>query len=216
MRLMNEIEEKALENTRVQEKMVQIARLRVKATFFWPYIGIAILFGAVGILGFVARSIPGGIIGVLVACAFVLLALKASDASDALEEMGATEEAQHAKSAGIKGVMVILILAVVLVGAGLYLSAQIDASREAQKAEAWDRLAISTATVALDQYAPDVDYGPLRTDGWTVIHNNDGTTTVWAPQTYGRIAIMMTNDGEYYTPYWISVNNTVVLDLKLP
>lgn len=213
---MNEIEQKALENTRVNEKMAQIARLRAKGMFFWPYIGIAILFGAMTVIGFLARSIPGGIVGVLGVCVCALLALKASEALDALEDMGAADEAQRAKSAGIKGFIGILVLAVVLVGAGLYISAQIDAANEAQKAEAWDRMAISTATVALDQYAPDVDYGPLSTDGWTVIHNQDGTTTVWVPRIYGRIAIMMTDDGESYTPYWISVNDTVVLDVGKP
>lgn len=89
-------------------------------------------------------------------------------------------------------------------------------TRHREKERNWDRLAISTAMVALDQFAPGVEYGPAKSTGWLVTHNPDGTTTVWAPRDYGRISLMMTDDGEAYTPYWISVNGTVVLDVGKP
>ena len=89
-------------------------------------------------------------------------------------------------------------------------------TRHREKERNWDRLAISTAMVALDQFAPGVEYGPAKSTGWLVTHNPDGTTTVWAPRDYGRISLMMTDDGEAYTPYWISVNGTVVLDVGNP
>lgn len=108
-------------------------------------------------------------------------------------------------------VITCLIIIVLSWGAVFVITSQRE--KAAKAAADWDRRAISTATVALDQYAPDVDYGPLSTDGWTVLHNSDGTTTVWAPRAYGNIYLMMTDDGESYTPYCISVNNTKVLDL---
>ncbi len=80
-----------------------------------------------------------------------------------------------------------------------------------REAEAWDRKALATATVALDTYAPDTDYGPITTTGWTVIHRQDGVTVVWAPRVYGLICVLMTDDGEDYTPYYISVDGTVKL-----
>ncbi len=112
--------------------------------------------------------------------------------------------------------LVIICLIVIVLSWGAVFVITSQREKAAKAAADWDRRAISAATVALDLYAPDVDYGPLSTDGWTVIHNQDGTTTVWAPRIYGRIALMMTDDGESYTPYWISVNDTMVLDLGKP
>lgn len=112
--------------------------------------------------------------------------------------------------------LVIACLIIIVLSWGVVFVITSQREKAAKSAAEWDRRAISTATVALDQYAPDVDYGPLSTEGWTVIHNQDGTTTVWAPRIYGRIALMMTDDGESYTPYWISVNDTVVLDVGKP
>lgn len=80
-----------------------------------------------------------------------------------------------------------------------------------REAEAWDRKAVATATVALDIYAPDTDYGPITTTGWTVIHRPDGATVIWAPRVYGSICVVMTDDGEDYTPYYIEVDGTVKL-----
>ncbi|MCI9402228.1 MAG: hypothetical protein HFF04_00955 [Oscillospiraceae bacterium] len=206
---MSEIEEKALENTRVQDKVAEIARLRTKAKFFWPYVGISLLFVLVAVLSFFAKIIPAGLAGVIVAGIFALQAIKASDAFDTLENMGAVEEAKRAKSVGFKIFIGILAVVLIIVGAYIYFYSRMEASRESEK---WDKLAIVTSMEALEQFAPGTDYGPRSADGWLVIHNNDGTTTVWAPRVYGRIALMLTDDGESYTPYWISVNDTVVLD----
>ena len=111
-------------------------------------------------------------------------------------------------------VITCLIIIVLCWGAVFAITSQRE--KAAKAAAEWDRLAISTATVALDQYAPGVNYGPLQTTGWLVLHNSDGTTTVWAPREYGNIYLMMTDDGESYTPYCISVNNTKVLDVGKP
>lgn len=112
--------------------------------------------------------------------------------------------------------LVITCLIVIVLSWGAVFLITSQREKAAKAAADWDRLAISTATVALDQYAPGVNYGPLQTTGWIVLHNSDGTTTVWAPREYGNIYLMMTDDGEAYTPYCISVNNTKVLDLGKP
>ncbi len=80
------------------------------------------------------------------------------------------------------------------------------------KDEHWDSLAIATSMAALDQFAPEVDYDDSDPRGWFVIHREDDTTVVWAPQDCGRVAILLVDDEDGYAPYYISVNGDVKLD----
>ena len=188
-------------------------KLKNKVTLSPLFAGFAALFGLMGLVAFViAHEILLGLCCIIGAGIAGLIALKGSDAADSLEDMGLGAVAQNAKKSGVRLTVAILCIVALLAGGGYYISHQMDIQREKDGEEDWDRLAVATATVALDQYAPGTDYGPLEATGWTVIHNNDGTTTVWAPQTYGRIAVMLTDDGEDYTPYYISVDGVVVLD----
>lgn len=105
-----------------------------------------------------------------------------------------------------KPVLIVCLVIIVVTYSALFFIRQKE-----KKEEAWDRKAVATAMVALDQFVPEADYGPASVTGWTVIHNPDGTTTVWAPKSYGRISVMFTDDGEDYTPYHISVDGIVML-----
>ena len=87
---------------------------------------------------------------------------------------------------------------------------------EQQKAaEDEERRAIATAMVALDQYAPGVDYDSdfTTSDDWLVYFNSDGTVTVWAPAVYGKIAVMLTGSNGEYAPYFVSVDGEELLNL---
>ena len=90
-----------------------------------------------------------------------------------------------------------------------------DAERE-KEAEDQQRRAIATAMVALDQYAPDVDYDsdPMTANDWFVSFNQDDTVTVRAPQTYGEIAVMLTVTQDGYAPYFISVDGVELLNTE--
>lgn len=172
----------------------------------------AVLFGLLGLAFLVlVHDIPLGLVLIIVAGGAALVGLKLSEASNSLEEMGCPEIAAKVKQSGIKFAASVMCVVIVFAGIGGYISHQMDLRRAEQQAEAWDQLAVATATVALDQFAPETDYGPVSLTGWMVIHNNDGTTTVWAPREYGRIAVMLTDDGEAYTPYYISVDGEIKL-----
>lgn len=193
----------------------KIRKLRGNVLISPLLIGLSVLMGLIGIiLLVVAHEIPLGLICIVVAALECLWSLRCSEAGDELEQLGAGELALQAKKSGIRLSVTLLTVIVLIAGSFFFVRRQIEEKLLAEEAAAWDRHAIATATVALDQYAPGVDYGPITTEGWTVIHNNDGTTTVWAPLAYGRISVMFTDDGENYTPYYIAVDGVVKLDSK--
>ena len=74
--------------------------------------------------------------------------------------------------------------------------------------------AISAAMDAINRYAPEVHYKD-DIDGWTVIESQNGNATVWAPNIYGKIYVMMKFDGNNYIPYTIGVNGDKKLDISL-
>lgn len=190
----------------------KIRKLRGNVLLLPLIIGLSVLMGVIGaILLIVAHEIPLGLFCIVVAALECLWGLRCSESADELEQLGAGELALQAKKSGAKLAFTLLVVIILIAGSFFFVQRKMEEKLAAEEAAAWDRHAIATATVALDQYAPEVNYGPISTEGWTVIHNNDGTTTVWAPQAYGRISVMFTDDGENYTPYYIAVDGKVKL-----
>lgn len=114
----------------------------------------------------------------------------------------------------LKPVLIVCVCIIVVCVSVITIASKKDAEQQ-KSAEDEERRAIATAMVALDQYAPDVDYESDITaaDDWIVTFNADGTVTVWAPEVYGKITVMLTGSDGTYTPYWISVDGEELLNL---
>lgn len=115
----------------------------------------------------------------------------------------------------LKPVLIVCVCIIVVCVGVLTVVSKKDAERE-KEIEDQQRRAIATAMVALDQYAPDVDYDsdPTTANDWLVSFNQDDTVTVWAPQTYGEIAVMLTTTQDGYAPYFISVDGVEFLNTR--
>ena len=107
-------------------------------------------------------------------------------------------------------------LCVIVVCGGVITFVSQKEGAEKEAAEDQERRAIATAMVALDQYAPGVDYDSNSTTAsdWLVIFNPDGTVAVWAPQVYGKIVVMLTGSDGEYAPYFVSVDGEELLNLQ--
>lgn len=124
------------------------------------------------------------------------------------------KEQKHLVDRLLKPVLIgCLCVIVVCVGVIAFVSKKEAAEKEA--AEDQERRAIATAMVALDQYAPDVDYDSDLTaaNDWIATFNADGTVTVWAPAVYGKITVMLTGSDGEYAPYFVSVDGEELLNL---
>lgn len=114
----------------------------------------------------------------------------------------------------MKPVLIVCVCIIVVCVSVITIVSKKDAAQK-EAVENEERRAIATAMVALDQYAPGVDYDSDFTtaDDWFVSFNADGTVTVWAPEVYGKISVMLTGSDGEYAPYWISVNGEELLNL---
>lgn len=114
----------------------------------------------------------------------------------------------------LKPVLIVCVCIIVVCVSVITIVSKKDAAQQ-KAAEDEERRAIATAMVALDQYAPDVDYESDLTaaDDWIVTFNADGTVTVWAPAVYGKIAVMLTGSNGEYAPYFVSVDGKELLNL---
>lgn len=77
-----------------------------------------------------------------------------------------------------------------------------------------DTRMIAIATIALDRYAPDVDY-PTSTSGWSVFYRPDGVINVSTPNLGVPIYVLLApgKEEEDPTPYFIKAGDSVYLDL---
>lgn len=114
----------------------------------------------------------------------------------------------------LKPVLIACVCVIVVCVSVITIISKKDANQQ-KSAEDEERRAIATAMVALDQYAPDVDYDSDLTaaDDWIVTFNTDGTVTVWAPAVYGKITVMLTGSNGEYSPYFVSVDGEELLNL---
>lgn len=114
----------------------------------------------------------------------------------------------------LKPVLIVCICIIVVCVSVITIASKKDAAQQ-KAAEDEERRAIATAMVALDQYAPGVDYDSdfTTSDDWIVYFNSDGTVTVWAPAVYGKIAVMLTGSNGEYAPYFVSVDGEELLNL---
>ena len=113
-----------------------------------------------------------------------------------------------------KPILIVCVCVVVVCVSVISIVSKKDAAQQ-KAAEDEERRAIATAMVALDQYAPDVDYDSDLTtaNDWIATFNADGTVTVWAPAVYGKITVMLTGSDGEYAPYFVSVDGEELLNL---
>lgn len=114
----------------------------------------------------------------------------------------------------LKPVLIVCVCIIVICVSVITIVSKKEAAQK-QTVEDAERRAIATAMVALDQYAPSVDYDSDLTsaDNWLVSFNADGTVTVRAPEVYGEIAVMLTGSDGEYAPYFVSVNGEELLNI---